>query len=78
MSGDINVKSLLSTYQKDLEAVQSGIQSVRGSASGQQMGALFKLQLAMNQLSMFGTTLTNLIEGQQQIAMGITRNVKGQ
>jgi hypothetical protein len=38
---------------------------------------LFQLQMNMNQLSMFGQTVTNVIQGVQEVAMGVARNAKG-
>jgi hypothetical protein len=42
-----------------------------------QMAEMFQLQMAMNELSMFGETITNVIQGIQQIAQSIARNTAG-
>jgi len=47
------------------------------TAGGVQMQMLFQLQMLMNQLSMFGQTVTNVIQGIQEVAMGVARNAKG-
>jgi hypothetical protein len=41
------------------------------------MSKLFKLQMAMNVLSMFGQITTNVMQGVQDVAMSISRNTKG-
>ncbi|MDR3624769.1 MAG: hypothetical protein P4L16_06495 [Chlamydiales bacterium] len=76
--GDIDYKSLINSYQtmsSDVNAQTIAIGKM--SASSVQMSALFQLQMKMNTLAMFGQTLTNVIQGVQDIAMAVARNTKG-
>ena len=80
MSGDssIDFNKLLGKYGDMTKNVDAAVTSIGGtSAANVQMQKLFKLQMAMNVLSMFGTTLTSVIQGIQDIAMSIARNTKG-
>lgn len=74
-----NWNSMLNTYSSFQTEVQTAMKKIgAGSGGGVQMSALFNLQMQMNILSMFGSTLTNLMSGVQSIAMAITHNLKGQ
>lgn len=75
----INWSNLLTEYGSYSQYVSSMTSSIGGTnvSTGVSMQNLFQLQLAMNNLSMFGQTLTNVIQGIQEVAMGIARNAKG-
>ena len=78
---DVNIgtSNLITAYDKMTTEV-SAMSSTIGASSataGVSMSNLFQLQLKMNNLSMFGTTLTNVIQGIQEVAMGVARNAKG-
>lgn len=64
------------SYSNYVSSLTSGIGQTNLS-TGVSMQSLFQLQLAMNNLSMFGQTLTNVIQGVQEVAMNISRNAKG-
>jgi len=77
--GGIAWDSMIKQYtaqSNQVSSMTSGIGNTSVS-KGVSMQSLFQLQLAMNNLSMFGTTLTNVMQGVQDIAMGIARNAKG-
>jgi hypothetical protein len=75
---NINFNNLIHAYEAMSSKVAGMTTSIgQQSSSGVQMTKLFQLQMAMNNLSMFGQSLTNVIQGIQDIAMSITRNVKG-
>lgn len=81
-SGDntqINWNNLLKTYGNYSSYVSSLTSQIGQTnlSTGVSMQSLFQLQLAMNNLSMFGTTLTNVIQGVQDVAMSVARNAKG-
>ncbi len=77
-SSSINYNNLINLYNEMSSQVSSMSTKIgQSTSSGVQMGQLFKLQLAMNQLSMFGQALTNVIQGIQDVAMAVTRNTKG-
>jgi hypothetical protein len=61
------------TQRVDQQMQQIGNQP----ADSIQMAEMFQLQMAMNELSMFGETITNVIQGIQQIAQSIARNTAG-
>ena len=71
--------SMIRQYTAQSNQVSSMTSNIGGTkvSTGVSMQSLFQLQLAMNNLSMFGTTLTNVMQGVQDIAMGIARNAKG-
>lgn len=74
----INYNSLINLYNTMQQNVSAQSNQIgQATSSGVQMAQLFKLQLAMNQLSMFGQALTNVIQGIQDTAMAVTRNTKG-
>lgn len=80
MSGDsgIDFNKLIGKYSDMTRTVDAAVSSIGGvSAANVQMTKLFTLQMSMNVLSMFGTTLTSVIQGIQDIAMSIARNTKG-
>lgn len=83
MSGGDNTKidwqNLINAYGTYSSYVSSLTSSIGGTnlSTGVSMQSLFQLQLAMNNLSMFGQTLTNVMQGVQEVAMGISRNAKG-
>ena len=79
MSGQIKWSAMISAYGR-MSGHVSSMASMIGNTSAQtgvSMSQLFQLQLLMNNLSMFGQTLTNVMQGVQEVAMGIARNAKG-
>ncbi len=79
-SQNVNWNALIGLYSTMSSSVATQSASLGSSSNistGVSMSALFSLQLAMNNLSMFGQTLTNVIQGVQEVAMGIARNAKG-
>jgi hypothetical protein len=74
----IDYNRMMSAYNRMTDQINSMMKSIGGySAGGVQMQKLFELQMNMNQLSMFGQTVTNVIQGVQEVAMGVARNAKG-
>lgn len=75
----IDWNNMLTEYGSYSLYVSSMTSNIGGTnvSTGVSMQNLFQLQLAMNNLSMFGQTLTNVIQGIQEVAMGIARNAKG-
>jgi hypothetical protein len=77
-SGNIDFNNLIDSYQKYSSNVEAMTTSISNTTSGGvQMSKLFKLQMAMNVLSMFGQITTNVMQGVQDVAMSISRNTKG-
>lgn len=77
-NSNLDINSLINAYNSMSSQVSAMTTSIGNTtSSGVQMQKLFQLQLAMNNLSMFGQSLTNVIEGIQDVAMAVTRNVKG-
>lgn len=77
-SGSINYENMMSAYNRMTDQINSMMTSIgKQTAGGVQMKMLFQLQMNMNQLSMFGQTVTNVIQGVQEVAMGVARNAKG-
>lgn len=78
MSGMINYQNMMSAYNRMTDQINKMMTSIgKQTAGGVQMQMLFQLQMNMNQLSMFGQTVTNVIQGVQEVAMGVARNAKG-
>jgi hypothetical protein len=76
--GGINYQTLIQEYQAMTQRVDQQMQQIGNQpADSIQMAEMFQLQMAMNELSMFGETITNVIQGIQQIAQSIARNTAG-
>lgn len=76
----INFAQLLKDFEimaANVDAQITSIGKLGASASSAAMPAMFLLQTKMNVLSTFGTTLTSVLQGIQDIGMSIARNTKG-
>lgn len=78
MAGDLDPTAMINAYNRFAGSVKQMMVSIGGqTAAGVQMQQLFQLQMSMNQLTMFGQSVTQVIQGVQEVAVASARNSKG-
>lgn len=77
-SGTINYQPLFNAYNSMANQVNQMMESLGNQTAGSvNMEDMFQLQAAMNLMSAFGSTVTNVMSGVQNVSMSISHNTKG-